>query len=194
MEPEIIILFIIVILLVSYRIYRYYIRYKYSVYVTSKIDNKDYLVRNSKNKEKAADVLAEINSKILLLLKHINASNIEKRFENNMKLLTERYNHSIIYENIYMDSTSYTINKSETLLCLATRDNEEKIYDINLLMFVTLHELAHIGNETYGHDESFVNFFIFLMKNAIQIGVYKYVNYSKEPKEYCGIEVNSSPI
>ena len=87
-----------------------------------------------------------------------------------------------------------TINKGEKIiLCLANRKTDN-LYDINLIMYVLLHELAHIINSTYGHDKNFKTVFKELVDNAIKIKIYKYENYKENPREYCGMELNTNII
>jgi len=79
-------------------------------------------------------------------------------------------------------------------LCLRSRDNFEKLIDINTLMFVSIHELGHIMTLSIGHTKEFWDNFKFLLKNTVIINIYKEINYSKYPKKYCGIEVTDSPL
>ena len=79
-------------------------------------------------------------------------------------------------------------------MCLTTRDRFEDFYDINELMFVTLHELTHVSCENYGHGIEFVIFFTFLLKKSIEIGIYKRVDYGSTPKEYCGVIIDKTPF
>jgi hypothetical protein len=83
-------------------------------------------------------------------------------------------------------------------VCLRTRDQDEKLYNINLLMYVILHELAHLcnydesGNPIQGHGKEFKeNFYLFIVE-AIKIGIYTYTDYTEKPEEYCGIMVSST--
>lgn len=163
-----------------------------STLVYSNIDNNYYRVRNTKNKQETADVLALINSRIEKLLNYLSDVN---EFTENIDLLIKRYDKDNLVENISLDNTTYTINKGDNVsVCLTTRDTDEKIYDINSLMFVIIHELTHIGCKSYGHNKEFKNFFEFLLQKAIEIKIYNYVDYYSNPQEYCGIEINSTPL
>ena len=44
-------------------------------------------------------------------------------------------------------------------------------------MFVAFHEMAHVMSLSVGHTDEFWNNFKFILKNAIKIGVYKYVDF-----------------
>lgn len=65
---------------------------------------------------------------------------------------------------------SYTINKEKMFLCL--KDEKGKYYDKNMLIYVTLHELAHAFNPSIGHTQLFHETFQKLLKHAADIGVY----------------------
>ena len=94
--------------------------------------------------------------------------------------------------------TTYTIDKQDIHICLRTRDKFENIYDIDLLMYVVIHELAHLcnydknGSPIIGHGFEFKYIFKFLIEESIKIGIYKYTDYARNPKEYCGMQLSSS--
>ena len=72
--------------------------------------------------------------------------------------------------------------------------DDKKIHDKNLIMFVIIHELAHLASDTYGHNEEFMRNFRFLLQNALDMGYYQYINFMRSPKEYCGMQITSSPL
>lgn len=87
--------------------------------------------------------------------------------------------------------TSYTINKGEIIsLCLINKSNNT-LHDYNLLMYVSIHELAHVACPDIGHGQLFYEIFKFFILSAIDINIYKYDNLKKNPREYCGIQLNS---
>ena len=93
------------------------------------------------------------------------------------------------------DSTSYTINKGEMMhLCLRHKNNEKTLHDENLLMFVIIHELAHIMSKTIGHNNEFYDNFKFLLKEASLSNIYIPVNFEQNPAKYCGIDVTNNPL
>jgi hypothetical protein len=97
-------------------------------------------------------------------------------------------------ENVLDIDTSYTLNKgSYVILCLSPRDTEtKKVYDINTLMYVAIHELAHIVSTSVGHTPEFIKNFKSLLTYAVQAKIYTVVDYSKNPQEYCGISINKN--
>lgn len=106
------------------------------------------------------------------------------------------FNPEKVYENDpnnLSGSTSYTVQKGrEMYVCLRNKDGS--FVDINTLMFVILHELSHIGAYwTFGHTDDFWTTFAFVLQDAIEAGVYKYVDYTKDPVDYCGLKIQSTP-
>jgi hypothetical protein len=180
------------------------INYNENTYVESDIDKNKYLIRtgnkNTVYLKESANTLAEINKRITILINHL-----EKKYNNDssknyfIKKLRENYNHTILSEaaidNRY---TTYTIDKEDMHICLRTRDKFEKLYDINILMYVILHELAHLcnynvnGYPIQGHGEEFKYIFKLLVSEAILIGIYEYQDYTKSPQEYCGIIISTT--
>ena len=172
------------------------------VYFQSELDNNTYIIRrgNIKSQEylkDSANTLAEINKRILTLMSELEKSPDSKILKISKKL-KENYSYSVLSEaaidNRY---TTYTINKQDMHICLRTRNQDEKLYDINLLMYVVLHELAHMcnydddDNPIQGHGNEFREIFKILVLESIKANVYRYEDYYKNPKEYCGIILSS---
>lgn len=80
-------------------------------------------------------------------------------------------------------SSAYTENKAAIFLCLKDPETQE-YYDFNTIMYVALHELAHIVSKTQGHNEEFKNNFSNILKKGAQIGIYDPVK-TISPT-YCG--------
>jgi hypothetical protein len=176
-------------------IYKSSYKYIHKEYILSHKDNKKYLVGKGKYNTESANLLAELNSKISFLIKNLKEENYNKTFYKNINLLISRFKPDNITENIFTSgSTAYTVNKGEEVsFCLKTKE-KNIIYDINTLTFVAIHELAHIGCVSIGHTKEFVDFFVFLLKTSINLGIYKYIDYSKTPVDYCGVNINETPL
>lgn len=72
---------------------------------------------------------------------------------------------------MYRGDKSYTINKTKVFLCL--RDDRGEYYPLNMLVYVTLHEIAHVLNtKDVGHTETFHQIFDDLLERAQRLGVY----------------------
>ena len=195
---------IILLILSVYLIYIFVYKYSENVYMKSDIDNKLYLIRRGNNKsqqflKESANTLAIINQRIEILINYLvqNYSNdITKNYF--IKHLRNNYNSYMISEAaVDPKYTTYTIDKEDIRICLRTRDINDKIYDINTLMFVCLHEISHLcnysqeGAEIIGHGKEFRMIFAFLINTAVKLGLYRYQDYSKNPVEYCSIVINS---
>jgi predicted metal-dependent hydrolase len=167
--------------------------YTQLTYVKSKIDDDYHLVRNYDDKQEAADLMAKIKNRIEKLIKYLKQ---EYPNDERVKLFKKRFDEDNIEETDVRDSgTSYSIDKGETVsLCLRNKTSDKPLHDINLLMFVTIHEMAHIMAKSYGHNDEFGSLFVFLLQNAVRAGVYRNEDYEKNPKQFCGMEVDSNPI
>lgn len=85
----------------------------------------------------------------------------------------------------FEDDKSYTINKSKVYLCL--RDQSKAYYSMNMLMYVSIHELAHVICDEIGHTPKFHKIFSELLDKAVVLGIYD----PSEPlvQDYCDFEV-----
>lgn len=68
------------------------------------------------------------------------------------------------------DTKSYTINKKKVYLCL--KDENGEYYDENMLMFVAIHELAHVICDEIGHTDKFQSIFQELLNKASDLQIY----------------------
>ena len=159
--------------------------------VTSKIDANAYLVRKLPDREVAADYLAMINKRLTKLIWHVKAKYPN---DQNVQRLYSNYSAQSISEGSAESGyTSYSVNKGEKLI-LCIRQRDKKFVDQNVLMYVAIHEIAHIMTSEIGHTPMFWDNFRFLLNEAIEIGVYKKMDFQMSPEEYCGITISSSVI
>jgi hypothetical protein len=191
-----IILFIVFNLFLVWKVTSYF---NDNVYVTSTVDNQSYFVRNTtSNKVEVANQLAIINNRITSLINILNTKYSGNSDYFYIKYLGNYKTQNMSEASIDKRYTTYTVNKEDLFVCLRTRDANEHLYDINILMYVIIHELAHFcnydirGTPIEGHGVEFREKFIFLLKEAISAGLYVYEDYSLRPKEYCGLSVNSN--
>lgn len=91
---------------------------------------------------------------------------------------------------IYVGDSAYTENKSTIYVCLKHPRTGEK-YDMNTLLYVTLHEIAHVITTEYDeHGPKWQDNFSKLLNRAYRRGIY---DPSKPvPKDYCGINSKKS--
>ena len=108
-------------------------------------------------------------------------------------LLYKNFNKDTIIEETILNSknTSFTINKGEKISFCITSKKTGALHDLNILTFVGIHELAHIACPEVGHTNLFYKILKHFIKCSIKIGIYKHGDYSKRPKEYCGLIVNN---
>ena len=163
------------------------------IYVKSTLDNNEYLVRNLEDKLDAANLMAQMKKRLLKLQTYLEEYHSD---EKRVKRFIKKFNPDNITESTKNNKyTSYSINKGEKIVfCIRSRDDQEKLIDINTLMFVALHELAHIMTVSIGHTEEFWNNFKFILNKATAVNVYSAINYSKNPQKYCGITITDSPL
>lgn len=179
--------------------------YNETLYIEADVDNKKYIIRRGNTKgdsylKQSANTLAEINKRVMKLINHLKTKYARDPSKNYfIKKLVENYNSYILSEGAIDDRyTTYTVDKRDMHICLRTRDRAENVYDINLLMYVILHELAHLcnydkfGTPIQGHGDEFRNIFKLLVIEAVKLNIYNYIDYSEKPEEYCGIVISTT--
>jgi hypothetical protein len=167
--------------------------------VKAEKDGQKYFVQDLPEKQAAAEMLADIKEK-MDKVKNFYAQE-EFASDPTAKLLVERYNPQSIMENsMTSPDTSYSENKGEKIvLCLRDKTNPPgyPLEDVNTVMFVVLHEMAHLMTaslSTGKHTPEFWANFRRLLQDAAQMGIYQPVNYSHSPVSYCGMEITDSPL
>ena len=161
-----------------------------------------FLVRNLNDKKDAANLLLEIRNRLKNLInciqiKYEGNSNDDilfiKEYLNN---INSKFNNIKFREtNGSSKFTSYSINKGEEIVfCLRSKNKNtmDKLHDINELMYVAIHEIAHVGCPEIGHTQLFKKINQILLKYAIECNLYSWKNYNSSPLEYCGIELNNN--
>jgi len=181
----IILLFIIVI---------YFYFNKTNVVRVTNSNKKTYLVRNVPDKELAVTTLSKMEDNLKLLIKRLMSdpsviSNSE--MYEYITTINDKIDSVEIQEST-ADSmhTSYSLNKGELLVFCIRSKETFKIHDMNELMYVAIHEIAHIGCPEVGHTDLFYKINTYLIDKAIQYGIYKYVDYSLNNVDYCGMTLS----
>ena len=189
---ELVYIFIIFIIILSgYMFYKS--SYVEVMYVKSSIDNKKHLVRNMPDKKDAADLLATVKLNLISLVQHCYNDNPD---DENIKQMKHKFNPDNITESSHKNKyTSYSVNKGERVVfCLRSRDEQENLIDTNTLMFVALHELAHIMTKSIGHTDEFWTNFRYLLKEAVKLNIYTHQDFKNNPKKYCGTIITHTPL
>ena len=113
--------------------------------------------------------------------------------DNRVEMLKDNYKPDRLSEGVDTPGyTSYSVNKGEQIvLCLR---NKDALVDINTMMFVVLHEFAHLATESIGHTEEFWTNFKWILEESTNIGIYTRQDFKTNNVDYCGIKITSSPL
>ena len=193
---RLIIIIFLIILIIIFILFKF--NHDNMTFIKADIDNNYYLVRDLYDKYIAANLLAQIKKNISFFIDVLYENRNEKYKE--YKEYIERLKNNIIITNIFENAnnnsdTSFSINKGEDLvICLRSRENHKynQFEDMNIVMYVILHELSHIACPEYGHGDLFKKIFAFFTQTAIDLKLYSYVDYSKNPVVYCGLPITDS--
>lgn len=169
-------------------------------YVKSDLDENYYLVRNTHDKQQASNMLAKIRQNIIYLSDDLYKNKSKKeniKYNQYIVRLYDKARDIIIIES-EQDSiyTSYSINKGEQIVfCLRTRNAIQGLHDINLMMYVVLHEISHVACPIYdNHGPLFRDIFGFLTKRATELNIYRKIDFKNDPVNYCGLLITDSII
>ena len=161
--------------------------------IVSTVDGDKYCVRERDNMQHATDLLARITVKMKELVHFVNIKYPEKP---NIRRLVKKFNPKKIVETLpTSEYTAYSENKGQKIaFCLnKKKEDNNNLIDENTLMFVAIHEMAHVASESIGHNTEFWDNFKFLLKEAKEAGIYSPVDYSNYNQEYCGMTITDNP-
>ena len=161
--------------------------------VISSVDNNTYCVRDRENLHEAADLLARNTTKMRALVDHVGSKYPD---EENIKRLVDGFDPKSIVETLpTSEHTAYSENKGEKIaFCVQKYKDQKKMIDPNTLFFVSVHELAHVATKSVGHTQEFWDNFKHLLTEAKEAGLYRPVDYNKNPAPYCGMTLTDSPL
>jgi hypothetical protein len=153
------------------------------------LNGKQYYVSDKKSKlkkKKAATVLAEleeVKNKLCMRL-----GNSKYKHDGGVKRLLAKKDVRIEERSeTFAKQVAYSVNKGSFIgICLDTSN-------MNAMIFVLLHELAHIMCTTYAHNQEFWDNFALLIKAAEEFKMYKHVRYDKKPTTFCGTVISHTP-
>ena len=125
---------------------------------------------------------------VFFLLFSIVCGQVKECYEQTDPMLTRIQNTLLPLDDavkrvkFYEGKKSYCINKRKIYLCL--RDEKKEYYPFNMLMYVSIHELAHVICDEIGHTPKFHRIFKELLEKAESLNIYD----SKIPivSNYCG--------
>lgn len=184
-------LVILVLILICFYLVYHYNNEKGLTKVVSNVDNEEYTVQIKDDSKEAADLIAKIKKRLIILLEHLKKT--YGNSDNRVSLLESNFRPDAIKEGVQTPGyTSYSVNKGEQIiLCLRNKDS---LVDINTMMFVVLHEFAHLATESIGHTTEFWDNFRWILEESINIGIYTKQEFEKKSVEYCGMDITSSPL
>jgi hypothetical protein len=169
----------------------------------SKYDQRSYkVVSRFDDRYDAANKLAKLHEFIINYLRFVKTKfiiNNEGSVEQKMffKRVLNNYNPDNVFENDPKpgEETSFVTNKGKEFgICLRKKGSmKDQMHKMSILKFVMLHELTHLGCISYGHDTEFWESFSMVLTEAVASGLYKPVDYSSNPVDYCGLNVSNNP-
>jgi hypothetical protein len=165
------------------------------VSVKSSVDGQTYRVRDMSDKQQAADLLAKVRARMKKLYIHLQSTFPDKPQVKRLLQRFEAHPDRILESTPDAEHTSYSVNKGEKVhLCLRQRQGgDESLVNENVMVFVALHEMAHMITDEIGHPPEFWNNFGWLLKEAEKIGAYQYQDFKAHPVRYCGTNITDQP-
>jgi hypothetical protein len=162
--------------------------------VRSMSDGKIYHVQNLPDKQGACELMSKIRTNLEKLMEHYR-EDPSAMADPRVKVLIDRFKPENMVENdLYSDTTSYSENKGEKIVVCLRDKSTKGLVDENTIMFVILHEMAHLMTTTVGHTPEFWANFRRILQDGVAVGIYTPVNYSRSPTLYCGMTITDSPI
>jgi predicted metal-dependent hydrolase len=187
-------------ILICASVFYVYLENKASDVTYISLNKVEYLVRNLPDKEQAALLLSKIRDRLSRIVDkvcaEIDAKDNSKEHNNSLKRLKKNFKPNNITESSPGNKyTSYSINKGDKIVfCLRSKDGENTLVDINTMMFVAIHELAHLMTKSIGHTTEFWDNMRFLLKEGIEIKVYEKQDFNSIPVDYCGTKITDTPL
>ena len=162
-------------------------------YVRSSLDGKEYLVQKKDDAHDAANMIASVTNDMTRLVKHMAAKYPD---DPDVRRLVDNFDPRAVSEGSASTGyTSYTVDKgAKMVMCVRQDDAAGTLVDKNVVMYVAIHELAHIMTSEIGHTDMFWENNKRLLKEAMQQGIYTKTDFSKAPAPYCGIDIKSSIV
>jgi hypothetical protein len=164
-----------------------------TVSVKSTVDSRSYKVRDLPDKVEAANLLAKLRQRLekmmdVLVKAYPNKPQVQ-RLQANFKSDPNRF----LESTPDAEHTSYSVNKGESVyFCLRQRGSDQLVNE-DVMMFVALHEMAHMLTQSIGHTTEFWNNFGWLLREAENSGLYKPQDFKAHPTLYCGVNITDAP-
>jgi hypothetical protein len=160
-------------------------------------DGHEYDMQNLPDKANAVKLMSDIRGRLVKLYTHYKETPGLDQDPPVGRFLA-RFSPDVFIENeMSSPDTSYSENKGQKIVvCLRDKKKPPQypLVETNTVMFVMLHEMAHLMTETIGHTQEFWSNFKRILGDAVQVGIYEPVNYAHQPTPYCGMMITDSPI
>jgi len=170
-------------------------------------DGRKWTVVNFENSSEAAELLARLDKRMREFVEWLRRKykvDVGEYVDNGgvsvndvVSRFVKKYTPDMIEETDlrWTDDTSWTVAKGEKMyLCLRDKKQHLSLVDLNTLVYVCLHEMAHVANPEWGHGRQFWQMFAFILSEAVAAGIYMPVDYEKYPVQYCGLMINYQPL
>ena len=164
-----------------------YVKKEETLYIRAS-DGRFYNVNVGENEQKKSEVLSDMRKKLMALIKYC----LEENFEKAKRLKNWS---GIIEETIpeYDNHAAYSVNKGDRIgVCLTKKDGSFE--QSNRILFVLMHELAHVMSRSYDHTDEFWDSYEFIVKVAVEKGLYTYENFDDNPVKFCGHNITYTPL
>lgn len=189
MKQNYVILFILIVLAILWGYKEHF-----DIISVKGFNDNHHKVRNDfEDTQEAANLMATLKENIEELVDYLN---IHHKKHPGVKNINRRLDLDNMMEAEHeKGSTSFTINKGEEIqLCMREKNKDKVLHDVNTMMFVLLHEIAHIMSDSIGHNKEFKDNFEFILRISAKLELYKKINYKVHSQSYCGIKINSTPL
>lgn len=163
--------------------------------ISVKIDNEKYQVRKLNNYNDAGLLLHKLKGTMTTLINDIvtQIENVhEGKYYGYCKIIQKRLPKCEFRESsLRTFYATFTHNKG-THITICLRDENDKFYDWNTLLYVMIHEIAHIGCPEKDHTDLFYEINTFILSEARKMNIYQYVDYAKHPVKYRNLIINNT--
>lgn len=149
--------------------------------------------RKGPRDKKAVQMMARLTEELTKVVRFAHA---DHPAHPGIQRLVANFNPRRIVEALpFSQHTAYTEDKGKKLaFCLTKNRKGGEFVEHNTLMFVALHELAHIMTEERGHTDNFWRHFEDILRVAQRHQLIVPIDYAKEPTEYCGMTLYENPL
>lgn len=154
-----------------------------STFNTVHVGGTPYKVQPTKNKREAKKAARMLHTLTQRLQRFIDEARDVYPDDPRIDNLHKRWSGTLA-EVGHGDDIAYSLNKRSIHICI--RQENGRIEDPQVAMYVLLHEAAHVATDTYGHTKTFWKNFQFLLELSEKLGVYRYQDFTHKATTYCG--------